>query len=111
MFNFAALMKKENGKADLESMRMFNEVSTPKLDESNLQRIIDSVNNSEYFYTYKGESINSNCNKAVCRTVAYGIGEGQVDIERYPCSYITEKNWFADNRDGVLKSQHTLIVF
>ena len=100
MFNFAVLMKKANGKADIESMRMFNEICSPKMDEGDLIKIIESVNGSDYFYSCNDEPIKSVCDKAVCKTKEYGIGQNQVDIETYPYTYIIKKDWVADNRDG-----------
>jgi len=107
MYNYAVLLKQANGIVDLENLEMFNTACNPPLSQNVLDKIMNSVNSSEYFYSCKEEPIKEYCKKEECRTKKYGIGSYEIDIERYPYTYIYAKDWFADNKTGSwIKSDH-----
>ena len=81
MFNYALLLKKANGKATLEDLKIYNAACNPELDDGDLQKIIESVNSSDYRYQCKEQPLKKFCKVETCLKRKFGIGTTGPDYE------------------------------
>jgi hypothetical protein len=111
LFNICIFVKQKYGddwkqKVDEYNLKFIN----PPLSSFEVQQVIKSASRKAYFYTCKEQPISSVCNKAICLTRKYGVGNaaddlgvilnGLTKIETVPPSWILAVNGIRIQIDG-----------
>ena len=99
MFATAVACKKEkpdDWKRRLEEIN--NRISSPPLPASEIVTIQDQHEKKEYFYQCNEGPLAQHCNKSLCRTRKYGIGNhaGSVEITGLTVVLSEPRIWFVD---------------
>lgn len=81
LFNLAVFAKQKYGDHWKEKTEQFNQkFMSPALFSEEVQRTIKSADRKAYFYTCSDDPIARVCNKAICLTRKYGIGNAADDL-------------------------------
>ena len=99
MFNVAILCKMmdpDNWKSNHEKIN--TQYCQPPLPASDIVTIQNQMDKKEYFYTCDQEPMKSFCNKTLCKTLKYGVGNQKVTMDLAGLSVVMSEPrlWFMD---------------
>ena len=90
MFHLGVYLKKRFEKGWKLKMIKYNEkYFEPSLEDDEVEAVANSVEKEEYKYKCKQEPMHSHCDPAVCASVKFGVGDGELPgivpegIEKY----------------------------